>query len=209
MIRHLATLPDALLFQELATGLELVRESAVELHEQSRKLARAECERGAWILDVHATEEAAKFLILLDAVRCPREDPSLLRPHLKKFYGHLSKLIYAEACNWRPGSFAEFRSYIHRERQSHYLDGPNKSDWAYRNRLLDGREGSIYVDYMEVDSEYRWSRPSSYSNPADVFFNQQEVQYSSSLAYVCLGPPQGRPSRQLLTSGDRCAFRMT
>lgn len=169
-MHHLANLPDVLLFRELATGLELVQESAVELVEHSRILAEAQGQRGAWILDVLGTEEAAKFLILLDAVRCPRKDPAMLSKHLEKFYGHLAKLIYARACARRVNSFGELRKYIEEASASHYLDGPSGTDWIYRNQLIDEREGSIYVDYVEVDSEYKWCPPVSYTDPADFFF---------------------------------------
>lgn len=174
----LANLPDAHLFRELAIGLELVQESAAEIVEHSRILAEAQGQRGAWILDVLGTEEAAKFLILLDAVRCPRTPPEMLTKHLEKFYGHLAKLIYARACARRANSFEELRRYIEEACASHYLDGPNGTDWIYRNQLIDGREGSIYVDYVEVDAEYKWCPPVSYSAPLMFSSSQRGVLYS-------------------------------
>ena len=148
MISHLASLPDHLLFSELADGLDQLRDSAVELHGQACFLAQAHHPRGSWILNQAATEEASKFLMLVDAARCPR---NLLSNHLcnRKFYDHLARGIYAKACGWRPGSFGELRTYVERERQSHHLDGPNGFDWIYRNSLLEERENTMYVDYPD------------------------------------------------------------
>jgi hypothetical protein len=62
------------------------------------------------VLKGFAEEEAAKILILVDAVRCP---PKLISSKLKRivgwFYDHLARLIYAEAVAWKPGSgFLDF-----------------------------------------------------------------------------------------------------
>ncbi len=166
-IGRLATLPDEELFAELATGLEYVCASAIELHEQACVLAEAKHPRGAWILNQLASEEAAKFLILLDAARCPRDNPELLKKHLPRFYLHLPRSIYAAACIWRPASFGEYRGYLDQELQSHYLDGPSGLDWLYRNRLIEERENTLYVDYVELEDGYAWSVPYSYPDSAD------------------------------------------
>jgi AbiV family abortive infection protein len=167
-IAHLGTLPDEELFSELATGLEHVRDSALDLHEQACALAGTHHARGAWILNQFAAEEAAKFLMLLDAARCPRDNSELLIKHLnKRFYSHLARAIYAESCNWRPGSFGEFRSYVERECQSHYLDGPSGLDWIYRNRLIEDRENTLYVDYVEREDGYEWAVPHLYPDSAE------------------------------------------
>lgn len=165
-IAHLGTLPDDELFSELATGLEHLRDSAVELHGQACVLAQAYHPRGSWILNQAATEEASKFLMLLDAARCPR---NLLDKHLcsRKFYDHLARGIYAKAARWRPGSFGEFRTYVERQRQSLYLDGPTGFDWIYRNSLLEERENTMYVDYVEVEDGLQWSVPNLYPDTAD------------------------------------------
>ena len=55
------------------------------------------------MLEGYAKEEAAKILILVDAVRCP---PKLIASKLNRivgwFYDHLARLIYAEAATGRP-----------------------------------------------------------------------------------------------------------
>lgn len=143
-------------------------------------LAEAKPPRGAWILDQLASEEAAKFLMLLDAASCPRE---LLKGHLvRRFYDHLTRAIYVAACHWKPGSFREFRSYVERERQSHYLDGPNGLDWIYRNSSREAffaaasaakrTTGSRVDEYTQIASQkyslvrltvFRSNRPNSLS----------------------------------------------
>lgn len=58
-------------------------------------------------------EEAAKILILLDAVRCP---PKLISLKLNRiigwFYDHLAHLIYADAVSWKPTDLAQLREYV-------------------------------------------------------------------------------------------------
>jgi hypothetical protein len=53
------------------------------------------------VLQGYAEEEAAKILILMDAVRCP---PKLLQEKLIRiigwFHNHLARLIYADAVAW-------------------------------------------------------------------------------------------------------------
>ena len=58
-------------FQFLAEGLPIILSSAQSLWRGSLKL-RKEMRREAAVLEGFAKEEAAKALILMDSVRCPR-----------------------------------------------------------------------------------------------------------------------------------------
>jgi hypothetical protein len=73
----------------------------------STALLRQSYGREAKVLEGFAKEEAAKILILMDAVRCP---PKLVASKLNRivgwFYDHLARLIYAEAVSWKPLNFA-------------------------------------------------------------------------------------------------------
>lgn len=71
-IADLAQVTDAKLFGEIAEGLDLIHENALRLYESVSLLAKQEHFRAAEILKTLALEEAAKYLILIDAVRCPR-----------------------------------------------------------------------------------------------------------------------------------------
>ena len=62
------------------------------------KQIRASNGRESAILEGVALEEAAKILILIDAVRCPAKlVPSMMNRFVDRFYDHLPRLIYAEA----------------------------------------------------------------------------------------------------------------
>src|SRR5438309_985887 len=156
-ITDLDQLPDKGLFEEVADGLNHVADHTLTLDSQARVLFTEGKSRGARILRAIAKEEAAKYLILIDAVRCPRIPGSSLFPtHLRRFNDHLAKGIYAHVCNLRPGTLGELHSWIDQERKEYYLDGPNDVDWIFSNRLVREREESFYVDYTENDGLHLW-----------------------------------------------------
>jgi hypothetical protein len=71
-IGDLAQLFDDRFFKEVATGLKLVFENASAMEADALRLIDQKAWRGARVLRAIADEEASKYLILLDAVRCPR-----------------------------------------------------------------------------------------------------------------------------------------
>jgi AbiV family abortive infection protein len=153
-IRDLANIRnDHEFFQELSEGLSLVAENASKLNDAIELLSSQKQFRAARVLLSVAEEEAAKYLILLDAARCPRHPQHLLPRQLGYFNSHLAKGIYAEASWWRVATFDDLRQHVDRERASHYLDGPSDVDWIFRNAILRRREERLYVDYVEVDGE--------------------------------------------------------
>ena len=72
-IKDLCQLPDARLFEEMATGIGHVVKVVGRLDAATHNLSEAGDHHAARILGNLAEEEAAKVLILLDAVRCPRK----------------------------------------------------------------------------------------------------------------------------------------
>jgi hypothetical protein len=173
-IADLTQLSDADFFSEVSTGLGHILKSAIGLEQNAALLANQGHTRGYRILLSMVEEEAAKFLILLDAVRCPRTPPERLSRHLKRIYSHLAKGIYAEACDWKPSTFGELLEYIENERRKFYLDGPSDVDWIFRNRILQEREHKIYVDYVDTDEGHVWFTPPE-DDPDDLW-----LIYSSS-----------------------------
>ncbi len=159
MQRSVVQLSDRDFFLQVSVGLGHVINNAVRLANDAQLLAEQERPQGCLILSEAAEEEAAKLLILIDAVRCPRKPPEILTRQLARFNDHLAKGLYAKACYWRPTTFAEFLNYIDRDRQEFYLDGPNDMDWIFRNRILANREETIYVDYVETDDGHLWLTP--------------------------------------------------
>jgi hypothetical protein len=156
-IAALAQLSDAALFESLAEGMALTYRNARDLYRVSRSLEKLTSPQAGTILRMVAEEEAAKWLMLLDAARCTKAE---LGGHLRKFYSHLARGIYAEACSWRSATYSEHLGYVNLSRRGLYLDGPTDVDWIFRNRILAGREESMYVDFVEHEDGYEWLSPS-------------------------------------------------
>jgi hypothetical protein len=157
----LSQLPDEQLFQELTKGLDLVHKTARSYFEAAEVVAGAGKRNAVEALQVFAEEEAAKFMILLDAVRAPRRQ---LARQLSWCNGHLAKGIYAEYYHTRPADFREVREFVERNRPSLYLDGPNDIDYIMRNWIEDQREQKLYVDYIESEGGHYWHTPAIFEH---------------------------------------------
>jgi hypothetical protein len=143
----------------IARGLPLILRSAEKFREAG-DVIRDNFGREAAVLDGFATEEAAKILILIDAVRCP---PKLISSKLKSivgsFYNHLARLIYAEATSWRPTNLKELRSYVDTARRGHYIEG-SAGEYIMPNDTLYNRESRLYVDIEAYqDGTLTWNEP--------------------------------------------------
>lgn len=159
-IKSIASLSDKALFRELAEGLELIAEHVTALGEAADTLAKTRQVRGEDAIRALQDEEAAKFLILIDAVRCPRKNQAVRASQLGRFHDHLAKGIYVEVYEWSPASYGEVLAGVEDLRSSHYLDGPNDVDWIFRNVIEARREESLYVDLVEEESsQRRWYSP--------------------------------------------------
>jgi AbiV family abortive infection protein len=159
-IKDLSQLSDKDLFEEIAEGLALVIENATRIEDDSIFLAESAHSRGCEILRSVAEEEAAKFLILLDAVRCDRSANSdNFSRQLGYFNEHLAKLIYAESSSFRLANFGEIRELIESMREEYYLDGPEGVEWIFPNRIIHERQKKMYVDYIESDGKHNWTSP--------------------------------------------------
>lgn len=153
----LADLPDDKLFPELESGLTLVARNATRLADAAMALAEQGHARPARILASHAEDESGKFLVLLDAARCPA---NRLAEHLKRTGQHLARLLYAETAKLFPATFKEIVGYLNLNRKSHYLDGHVGVEWVFRNSMLYWREQALYVDYVEQeDGTCAWQDP--------------------------------------------------
>lgn len=147
-ISSLASLNDDLLFEKVAEGIELLKNNLDRLEESAQLLSKAGDQSSAAILGHIATEEAAKILILLDAIRCPLTEPDARKRTLDRWTNHLWKGIYAEACDWSPVNFEEVCQNLEIDLQWYHLDGPFGVDWIFPNQITSSRERLIYVDYI-------------------------------------------------------------
>lgn len=162
-IKDLLQLTDDRLFEEVAAGVRLIVEHADDLESTAVRLRDIDEHRAAAIVSGLAKEESAKVLILLDLVRCPRNDQDGRSKTVRAFGNHLAKGIYADSCDWRPVDYAEVTTIVNRERRPYYLDGPNDVDWILPNYAQARRENRMYVDYVQdmavEDGEYDWVSP--------------------------------------------------
>jgi hypothetical protein len=155
----LANLRDADFFDSVANGLRLIGGNASRFSSAAKALAGGGHGRGSHALEIIASEEAAKYLILVDGVRCPRSPQERRARHLSRFYDQLAKGIYVETAGTRPASYAEILRFIDNLREEYYLDGPNGFDWIFSNDILRTREQALYVDYVESDGNADWWSP--------------------------------------------------
>ena len=167
-IKDICQFSDAKLFDEVATGIGHVIDAVAELNLATKKLRKVGNHYPARVLEHLAKEEAAKVLILVDAVRCPLKNQKERSRTLGYFYDHLAKAIFADACTWRPVDFAEVMRHVNYDRQEFYLDGPNGADWIFPNAIRRRREDGLYVGYVREDTDeglgsecYYWVPPQS------------------------------------------------
>lgn len=142
----LAQTSESEAFPILAEGLPLLADHVDALTQAMAALTTRDTVRGHQVLNVFATEEAAKVLIVLDLARCGWNNSGAKSRLLKAFYNHVLRHVYAQVHQGSPADFAEVADYVETLRANHYLDGPNDVDWIFRNHLEAAREDTLYVD---------------------------------------------------------------
>jgi hypothetical protein len=147
----------------LAEGLPIILESSRVFCPASQQLK--EMPREADVLKNHAEEEAAKILIIMDIVRCPKKlCASKIGAMVKWFYDHLARLIYANAASWSAMNVTQLREYVDNSRQAHYLEG-NCGEYILPNSEIATREGKFYADIEAYeDDKPHWHAPSGYAS---------------------------------------------
>lgn len=157
--KRLCQLSHSQRLEFLAEALPIILRSAQGFWQSSEQLRQSH-RREAKVLEGFAKEEAAKILILIDAVRCP---PKLIASKLNRivgwFYDHLARLIYAEAVSWKPMHLAQLREYVDLQRRGHFLEG-HAGEYILPNWTIYQRESRLYVDIEAYqDEELNWSAP--------------------------------------------------
>ena len=163
-VGDLASYSDGRLFKELSEGIPLIVENAVGFDATAQRLHEEEDFRASGIMRGFAEEEAAKVLVLVDLVRCPRDWKDRAGV-ARRFYGHVAKRIYAMTCSYpNIASFKELRELVESECRPYHLEGPNWVDWIFPNSITAEREQALYVDYVrditDEAGERYWSAPS-------------------------------------------------
>lgn len=166
-LRALSNQPFSKRLDLIAEGLPILLRSAETLYAARNTIGSGG--RAGEILLGHATEEAAKILILLDYVRCPPSLSKRAQGQLRAFYDHGARLIYAAACRWRPDTVATLRDYVDRTRASHYIEG-DFGQYILPNWDLYSREARLYADLTRTDSGiFVWNDPDEWPDRPDIF----------------------------------------
>lgn len=176
----------------IAEGLPLILRSAQRAWDAAKQL-RTSNGRESAILEGVATEEAAKILILVDAVRCPAKlVPAKMNRFVDRFYDHLARLIYAEAVSWKPMHIAQLREYVDRERRGHYLEG-HAGEYIMPNSTIYRRESRLYVDVeADQDDTLTWSEPRDpYAGLPFLSFMPPALRVAAAMEQVGIFTPNG------------------
>ena len=188
-VQDLASLDDCALFAEIAEGIDLILRNVNRFDSAARHLSAGNHRGIASIIGGFAAEEAAKVLILLDAIRCPRKYEDKRKRTLLRFYNHFAKGLYVEVCDWRVTDFQYLINAINGQRDKYYLDGPNDVDWIMKNWITSERERKLYVDYVryfEAGGQQpvsRWQEP---FDALDLRYRPRTI-VGLAIALGCLG----------------------
>lgn len=155
VLTDLTQLPASDRIPMIAEGLDLIHRHVTTLIDGIDALNGSQ----QAVVTQLAEEESAKALVLLDILRAGRRDQKAINRLTEAFYSHLARGIYADLVQMRPATFGETHKLVDSMRESHYLDGPNDVDWIFRNEVLQRRESSIYVDFVEYDEGRSWEDP--------------------------------------------------
>lgn len=156
-LKPLGSMPPKQRWSVIAEGLPVLLRSADGLYAAASSII--DRPRIREILEGHAAEEAAKILILLDYVRCPLSLSNYAQRTLRAFYDHGARLTYGAACGWRPSTVNELRTYVDRERASHYIEG-SVGEFILPNSQLFRREARLYADLTRNDDgSFEWNDP--------------------------------------------------
>ena len=157
-IKQLAQLSDDEMFEFISEGMNAILINALIIESDAQELASSGRIRGARILRLFAEEEAAKFLILMDVVRCKRASCEFSR-QLKYFYDHLAKRIYAWSCTSNQSDLLSVRKTIEFFRKESYIHPGTGELLQDGEQIPDEREDTLYIDCLEEEGELKWTTP--------------------------------------------------
>ena len=196
VITDLANFPDDRLFEEVSEGIRHVLKNAVSLDASARRLAGADEDdyHGSTVLRNLAEEEAAKVLVLLDAVRCPKTNQRDRARTLKGFNYHIAKGVYAKACDWRCFDFEPFAEFVSRHVAQYDFIGLHGYESIISNWIRIERENKMYVDFVQeltLENEERyWTYP-SYQGQRYGYRTPKSLEVACALANVGMTKPDG------------------
>ena len=150
--------PESFL-DSLAIGLPLIWLNADALWSESKEIAALGPRRAVGIMQALAEEEAAKVLLLFDAMRCPSSMFKEFRRLVRQVDQHLGKGIYARYYGTSPGDIAETKRIVEYERSGFVREG-EFGEFILPNSITTGRESRLYVSYIRNDDgSHEWHQP--------------------------------------------------
>jgi hypothetical protein len=172
-------------------GITLIHDNVTALWNEAQEIAKLGNRRAVGILQMFAEEEAAKTMLLFDALRCPRGRQADFGRHLKGFMNHLAKGIYVKYYGLHLGDLLEAKRIVDLERLSVYREG-DYGEFIAPNSILYMREKRLYVSYMrEADNTHSWDIP----YPADLLFGDivpsSIIRLTNALRHLGLLSPEG------------------
>jgi AbiV family abortive infection protein len=145
--------------ETVSEGLPLIWDNAAALWNEAQEIAHLGNRRAVGILQLFAEEEAAKSLLLFDAVRCPQARKDEFRRLVRGFGNHLAKGIYVKYYGSRPANLKEVKTIVDLERREVYREG-DYGEFIAPNSILYMREKRLYVSYVrEDDNRHGWHQP--------------------------------------------------
>jgi hypothetical protein len=152
--------------ETVSEGLPLIYNNVEALWNEAQEIAKLGNRRAVGILQLFAEEEAAKSLLLFDAIRCPLARKDEFRRLVRGFGNHLAKGIYVKYYGSRPADLREVKSIVDVERREVYREG-DYGEFIAPNSILYMREKRLYVSYIrEDDNHHGWHQP----YPPDLLF---------------------------------------
>ena len=143
----------------LSRGLPLIHDNVMTLWKEAQEIAKLGNRRAVGILQLFAEEEAAKMMLLFDAVRCPRGRQDDFKRLLRGFGDHLAKGIYAKYYGLNLADLREAKEVVDLERKAVYREG-DYGEFIAPNSILYMREKRLYVSYMRNDdNSHTWDAP--------------------------------------------------
>ncbi len=115
--------------------------------------------RGVCILQGFAEEEAAKALILFDAIRCPASFADKFSRLVRQIDQHVGKGVYVRYYGTSPGDMTEVKRIVDSVRQGFYREG-EYGEFILPNQIKTSRESLLYVSYVRNDDgTHGWLAP--------------------------------------------------
>src|SRR6266478_964196 len=175
----------------ISSYMPIIHDNVTSLWSEAQEIAKLGNRRAVGILQLFAEEEAAKIMLLFDALRCPRGRRADFVRLLKGFKDHLAKGIYIKYCGLHLADLVEASRIVDLERQAVYREG-DYGEFIAPNSILYMREKRLYVSYMRGDdNSHGWDFP----YPVELLFGDivpsAVIRLTSALRHLGLFTKEG------------------